>query len=253
MRSKSGYKTNRAACLAVLFLSLPGLGFIGGANGRMHQGNRAYREHQYAKAREIYGNLAVERPHSPHVQHNLGLAEYQEKNWEAATAACQKGLDRAGDSGNKLKSGLAYNLGVTRYRQALSVQGDQAAERKTLLQASLAAFKRAIEADDRDLDAKFDYELVKRLLKRMEEEEQSGEKDNEQQNQDQDKQKDANTNPNEQEKDQNDPVPQQENAPGQESGALTRAQAEAILNQAKDLERFAVLAPVADQSVAKDW
>ncbi|MGE5548980.1 MAG: hypothetical protein ACM3ZC_00410 [Bacteroidota bacterium] len=256
MRDSLTNNSPRAACLAVLFLSLAGLGFVG-AHGRMEQGNRAYRERQYERAGEIYSNLAVDLPNSPHVQHNLGLAYYGGRKWHEAGAAFRKGLERAA-GGKRIEGSLAYNLGVTHYRQAMAGEVP-AAERKALLQASLDAFKRAILADSRDMDAKYDYELVKRLLKQLEDEDGAGDKEDDAGEQGQDGDKDnkrAKDDGNGQEQEPGEGRQDQDKRTGpqeQRDGEVTPAQAEAILEQAEGLERFAVLAPQEDQPVAKDW
>lgn len=128
--------------------------------------NRDYNQADYDRARERYEDLLVDLPNSPYVFNNLGLALLKSGQSPKAVehlkeaAGGLEGLKEGKSRKGKLKNEFCYNLGYALYDSAEKSQDQQS---QGNYQAALDSFKQAIEADPKDLDAKYNYELT--LLK----------------------------------------------------------------------------------------
>lgn len=132
----------------------------------MSLANRDYNKAEYDRARERYEDLLVDLPSSAFVYNNLGLSliktgqgQKAVDNLKEATGGLE-GLKAGKSRKSKLKNEFYYNLGYALYDSAEKSQ-DQ--ENQGNYQGALESFKRAIEADPKDMNAKYNYELT--LLK----------------------------------------------------------------------------------------
>lgn len=164
-----------APASAALLLAFPLAAAGDSAASAVAEGNRQYAGGKYDEAILNYQKALQELPESPQVFFNLGAAEYQKKNYEQAGKLFGRSIAL---SDSALQAQAAYNLGGTLYREGKLIE-------------SLAAFKKAIEIDPRDADAKFNYEFVSLKLKEQEQkppppkpEEQQDQKKPEEQKQD---------------------------------------------------------------------
>ncbi len=122
-------------------------------------GNRAYGKQEWAAAESEYRRALEKNPESRSAQSNLGNALYQQERWSEA--------------GKTFESVEAdYNLGNTLFK-----------EQK--LQEALEAYKDAMRADPTDMDAKFNYAYVKKLLEQQQNGGGGGEDDPQQEQQEQ--------------------------------------------------------------------
>ena len=137
---------------AVIFslLALPLLGLGNPGASQVKGGNRLYGEKKYDEAIRQYQQGLTILPDSPAIRFNIGAAEYRKNAYDRSGALFNQVL-QAGDE--SLAAPAAYNLGNTLFREG------------KLLEA-LAAFKKAIELDPQDLDAKFNYEFVLRKIEK---------------------------------------------------------------------------------------
>lgn len=137
-----------------------------------------------AAAKRIYEDLLVDRPHSPYLLHNLGLALYRDKQAAAATGRFQSAADelakttgerRAGtESHRRLEHIFHYHQGSAWFAAA----GEGAPEEAIAgYEKSLAEFEKAIRANPDDLDAKYNYELTLARLEEARQEQQGQQKD----------------------------------------------------------------------------
>ena len=143
-----------------------------------------YNNNEFEKARLYYESVIMDRNDDPAANFGLGSTAFQQKDYEVA----MKGFETAlGTDNNELKSSAYYNMAN------ILAQNQR-------LEESLAFFRKSLELDPSDLDAKINYELIKFQLQKQQQ----------QQNQDQDKNEDENNNDDEQTGDQKQQDKQQE-------------------------------------------
>tara|TARA_B100001250_G_scaffold410023_1_gene435626 strand:+ start:786 stop:1529 length:744 start_codon:yes stop_codon:yes gene_type:complete len=230
------------------------------------KGKKAYEEGYYDEARLYYEHVLKNRKKDDGAQFGLGVTAYQQKDMETAARA----LNNAMNSDDKsLASKAMYNLGnMFRNQQKM--------------EESLALYRKAIELDPTDEDAKVNYELLKQVLQQREQQQQdnqdqeqnqnkedqenknqdSGGKDeqnkNQEQNQEkqnqQDYQKQSQSKKEEEKKEQQQSQAKQDEM--QEQKTDKQMQADAILNALKDQEKINQKRQIAkskSRKLEKDW
>ena len=234
------------------------------------KGKKAYEEGHYDEARAYYEHVLKNRKKDDGAQFGLGVTAYQQKDMETAARA----LNNAMNSDDKsLASKAMYNLG--------NMFRDQ-----QKMEESLALYRKAIELDPTDEDAKVNYELLKQVLQQQEQQQQQDKQNQEQDQEKQDQQKqdqdsegqdEQNKNQDNQEKgedqqkqqkdqQQSQSEKEEEKKEQQQSQAKkdeTQAQktdkqmqAEAILNALKDQEKINQKRQIAkskSRKLEKDW
>ena len=135
-----------------------------------------YNNNEFEKARQYYESILIDRNDDPAANFGLGATAFQQQDY----AAAMKGFETAlGTDNNELKSSAYYNMAN------ILAQNER-------LEESLAFFRKSLELNPSDLDAKINYELIKFQLQQQQQ----------QQNQDQNKNQDENNNDDEQTGDQ---------------------------------------------------
>ena len=234
------------------------------------KGKKAYEEGHYDEARVYYEHVLKNRKKDDGAQFGLGVTAYQQKDMEIAARA----LNNAMNSDDKsLASKAMYNLG--------NMFRDQ-----QKMEESLALYRKAIELDPTDEDAKVNYELLKQVLQQQEQQQQQDKQnqehdqekqDQQQQNQDSEGQDEQNKNQDNQEKGEDQQKQQEDQQQSQsekeeekkdqqqsqEKKDETQAQktdkqmqAEAILNALKDQEKInqkRQSAKSKSRKLEKDW
>jgi tetratricopeptide (TPR) repeat protein len=136
-------------------------------NKYIRSGNNNYEENNFKDAEVDYMKALEKNPESLKSQYNLGGALYKQENYEDASKLYNNLASIGSEKVNTADS--YYNLG------------------NTLLKAqkypeSIEAYKNALRLNPGDMDAKYNLEYAKKMLKDQQEQEQ-----NQDQNQDQDK------------------------------------------------------------------
>ena len=231
------------------------------------KGKKAYEEGHYDEARVYYEHVLNNRKKDNGAQFGLGVTAYQQKDMETAARA----LNNAMNSDDKsLASKAMYNLG--------NMFRDQ-----QKMEESLALYRKAIELDPTDEDAKVNYELLKQVLQQQEQHQQEDKQNQEQdqekqdqqkqdqdsegqdeQNKDQEKQEDQRKQQEDQQQSQSEK--EKEKKEQQQSQAKKdemqdkktdkQMQAEAILNALKDQEKINQKRQIAkskSRKLEKDW
>ena len=234
------------------------------------KGKKAYEEGQYDEARIYYEHVLKNRKKDNGAQFGLGVTAYQQKDMETAARA----LNNAMNSDDKsLASKAMYNLG--------NMFRDQ-----QKMEESLALYRKAIELDPTDEDAKVNYELLKQVLQQQEQQQQQDKQNQEQdqEKQDQQKQDQDSEGQDEQNKNQDNPEKSEDKQKQQEDQQQSQSekekekkeqqqsqakkdetqdqktdkqmQAEAILNALKDQEKINQKRQIAkskSRKLEKDW
>ena len=132
-------------------------------------------EEKVSRGLSYYENILKDNPALPEAHFGAGHSAYTIENFERA----QKEFEAAAQSEQEQLQSLSYyNLGNTLHRQGQ-------------LEQSLMAYRKAIQLDPTDLDAKYNYELTQRMLEQMQSQQsqpQQSDENNQQESEDQQQQ-----------------------------------------------------------------
>jgi tetratricopeptide (TPR) repeat protein len=134
--------------------------------GTVNKGNDAFRKKDYKTALEMYHSAETDRPESPELKYNIAGAQHQQGSFKEAIEQYQGAL-KTTDIG--LEAEAQYNLGSTYYRMKE-------------YENAIKSFEESLKLNPKDMDAKFNLELARKMLK---EQLSSQNQDNQQQKQDQ--------------------------------------------------------------------
>jgi Ca-activated chloride channel homolog len=218
------------AALAMLFLVLPARADYVDA---VKKGNEAFSKQEYMKALERYHAAETDLPASPELDYNVAGALFGQGKYEEAVDKFTHALNTTDP---QLAAKAHYNLGNTYYRMQDYVKAIQ-------------SYEESLKLNPRDMDAKFNLELARRMLKehskpqQQNQQNQQQQKQNQQQNQqdqnkdDQQKKDDQQQKPDQadQKKDQQQPQKAQQNP--KDDKKMSKEDAERILNALKDNEQ----------------
>jgi len=149
-RLKHGNKV--LAFLSIAGISLLNLGMGSPAGRRVREGNRFFQQEKFQEAQESYQQARAARPDAPEILYNLGNIHYRLSEFPQAEGLYKRSSLDFGPGRRALAS---YNLGNTFYREKR-------------LGSALEAYREAIRLDPKDLDAKYNYELVMRAMEKEE-------------------------------------------------------------------------------------
>ena len=244
------------------FLLLLFLGLVFGQD----KGKTAYEDGKFDEARAYYEHVLKNRKKDDAAHFGLGATAYQQQDMETAARSLNNVMHSEDKS---LASKAMYNLG--------NMFRDQ-----QKMEESLGLYRKAIELDPTDEDAKVNYELLKQVLRQQQQQqEKDSDKDQNQEKQDQQKQDQNSESQDEQNqnKDQDEDKKEQEQQQSQsneekkeqeQEQQQTQAkqdesqdektdkqmQAEAILNALKDQEKINQKRQIAkskSRKLEKDW
>jgi tetratricopeptide (TPR) repeat protein len=214
-------------CIA-LNLSLVSTLFAQG-HKQVREGNELYSQEKYDEANNKYRDALIDNPESPIVHFNIGDVLYKKKNYEDAV----KSFDKTTSSDDVLlQSKSYYNMGNTLYRL-------------NKLPESIQMYKKALELNPDDEDAKYNLEYVRTKIKNDAEKQQqqnqpqSGEQQQEQQseqNKDEDEQQEQQQEEPKPENGEQDQQQQQQEQQSGEAQEISKEDAERILDALKNEE-----------------
>ena len=149
-----------------------------------------YNNNEFKKARQYYESILIDRNDDPAANFGVGATAFQQQDYEAA----MKGFETAlGTDNDKLKSSAYYNMAnILAHNQRL--------------EESLTFFRKSLELNPSDLDAKINYELIKFQLQLQQQQQQQ----NQDKNQDQEENKDSEQSGDQKKQDQQKDEQQQE-------------------------------------------
>ena len=245
----------------IRFFSL--LLFLGLVFGQ-DKGKTAYEDGKFDEARAYYEHVLKNRKKDDAAHFGLGATAYQQQVMETAARSLNNVMHSEDKS---LASKAMYNLG--------NMFRDQ-----QKMEESLGLYRKAIELDPTDEDAKVNYELLKQVLRQQQQQqEKDSDKDQNQEKQDQQKQdqnseyqdeqnqnKDQDkdkkeqdqqqSQSNEEKKEQEQQQTQAKQDESQDEKTDKQMQAEAILNALKDQEKINQKRQIAkskSRKLEKDW
>ncbi len=143
--------------LVFILLSAPATGASGGiafdsTQSKLREGVREYSGQAFDKAEQKFLEAQGGRPDDPGIAYNLGNSYYRQGKYKDAL---QEYIQAAsGNSGRPLKQKSLYNTGNTLFRMGK-------------LEESALAFKKALELDPSDMDAKYNLEFVREQMQKQ--------------------------------------------------------------------------------------
>ena len=210
------------------------------------KGINYYQNGEFEEARNYYESLIRERGNNPQAQFGRGSSSFQQGDMETAEQAFEQSLK---SSDLDLRSKALYNLGNTFY------QNKKTAE-------ALAYYRKALELDPNDKEAKYNYEFLRYQQDPPEEDNQKKDQSEEEENkeeQEQEKQEEKDQQDKEEEKDQENQEQQQQQQKqeaSEEQKTQDLKQAESILDALKQDEKIMQKQQIArakSRKLAKDW
>jgi len=169
------------------------------ANSLARKGNDYYKHERYQQAAEAYRQALTLDPTSPVIQYNLGTALARQGQGNEARQALTQAAEVPGAP---TRRDAFFNLGVTLGESAKQPPGGVSGpaqggspeagggikEETERLEQSLVAFRQAILTDPKDDEAKYNYEVVQEMLRRLRQEQQEENPGRQQKNENQTKQ-----------------------------------------------------------------
>ena len=200
------------------------------------KGQKLFEQEKYDEARKYYESILEKRDEDKAALFGVGSSAYYLDDIEGALNSFENTLDSEDD---QLKSKSYYNLA-------------RILQDKNELEKSLALYKKSLELDPSDMDAKVNYELLKRQISQNQKDE--NQKD---ENQSNEQNSERNENENSEKEDENNELAEQNKKEQEESKGDKQdeadqnisdndgenksdelMQAEAILNALKDQEKI---------------
>jgi Ca-activated chloride channel family protein len=206
--------------LAALHLPVPGQ--AASPYQAVQQGNALYQNGKYAEAAEQYGSASQMVPDAAEIHFNQGNVAYKQQDYGKARAHYTQALQT---SDRTLEGKVKYNLGNVEYQQALqNLQQSQAAVPH--LRSAMTYYRDSLDVDPQQQEARYNLELSHLLLHKLQQEQQQQNppqqqgqsQDNQQQNQPQQAQQDGQQQAQQSQSQRQDGAPQQTPSPSPQQG-----------------------------------
>lgn len=244
-------------CLTILLLTT---GSVVAENyvDKVLNGNRAFNAGDNKKALEYYHSAETDLPESPELEYNIAGALHQDGGYEEAVEKYQKALY---STDINIEAQAHYNLGSTLFRMQD-------------YQNAIQSYQNSLEINPDDMDAKYNLELSRRMLKEQMEQQEKSEDQQEKQDQEQEEKEEEQPQEQEQDEDQDeqeqgeDEQQQQQDEEKkedekkqqpqpQDEQQMSKEDAERILNAMRDAEsdiqKKIKRRKVVGNYVGKDW
>ncbi|MFQ5499324.1 MAG: tetratricopeptide repeat protein [Candidatus Zixiibacteriota bacterium] len=219
------------------------------------KGNQALKSGDHKGALESYHAAEIELPESPELEYNMAGALHVGGAFEEAVEKYTKALNSPDPD---IQAQSSFNLGNTYYRMQD-------------YQKAIASYQQALEMSPDDIDAKFNLELARKMLKeqmkpqqqeqdqKQQQEEQQQEQQEQPQDQDEkdDQQQDQNTDQQNKDENKQNNDKQEQSQKQQSKQEMSKEDAERILNALRDdeqdVQKKIRRARVSGSYSGKDW
>lgn len=154
--------------MALIILSLSHIGAKVGdhAASRAEEATALYEKKQFEEALKLYRDAQVEKPESPELHFNVGDALVKTGNADKAIREFEQAATTPA-----LRSQALYNMGTVYLSQQKPAE-------------AVDAYKRSLQADPTDMDAKANLELALQLLEQQQQQQQQQSQDGKSEQQD---------------------------------------------------------------------
>jgi len=136
--------------------------FAGDGPAMIQRGNKLYRQAKYDEALKLYHQAQIKNPDLPLIEYNIGTARFKKGDYSAAINSFEKA---AATKDKGLEAKANYNIANSRYKLGALKKNTDIGQAIKLYRESLDYYKRAVDLDPQDSDAKINHELVEKELK----------------------------------------------------------------------------------------
>ncbi|UCD16053.1 MAG: hypothetical protein JSV34_03090 [Candidatus Omnitrophota bacterium] len=224
------------------------------------EANKLFDKGQYSESLKKYNDALTDDPDSSIINFGAGCAKYKEGNYPEAIDNFNKGIL---SEDNYLAARAYYNIGNSKYRLAENKKTISLEEAVAFYGESLDYYKKAIEKNPQDKDAKYNYEFVAKKLEAAlkELEKQPKEKQKEKEPADQKREQEASSKQEEKQKQQADEedkgTEKEKQVPGrrQEEKPMSEEEARMLIERfsQEELEASKKKQPVTYSQEYQDW
>jgi len=149
--------------IVLFFISINSVCFgAQGAKKNVKEGNILYQKGKLDEALQKYNEASISMPDSDIINFNMGAALYKKEDYQKAADAFTKALT---SQDRKIEADALYNLGNSKYKLGKLKENTDLSSAVSLMRESLDYYKRAVESDQNNKDARFNHEFVERELK----------------------------------------------------------------------------------------
>lgn len=127
-------------------------------------GNNLYQQKKLDEALQKYNEANTALPDSDIINFNMGAALYKKEDYQKALMSFTKALM---SEDRKIEADALYNIGNCKYKLGKLNENTDLSSTVSLLRESLDYYKRAVEKDQKNKDARFNHEFVERELKAL--------------------------------------------------------------------------------------
>ena len=146
----------------LLIFSILSIAWFNPKAEKIKTGNRLYIEGKYDEAMQQYTDVLIELPESPVVHYNVGASAYKKEDYGGAVKAYTKSLSTDNPA---LEEKGHYAIGNCKYKQGEGKESSDVTGAIQHYREALEYYKRAIDINSMNMDAKFNYEVVQRKIK----------------------------------------------------------------------------------------
>jgi len=170
-------------CLIILFIHSTAIAV---QEAKDKDQDKALSEEQvFERDLEKYGKAVEEDPDSDTANYNLGTAYYRKGDYEKSIDSFMKSLNT---EDREIEARAIYNIANSKYKMGSLQAGKDLNKAIGQYKESLDYYRRAMELDESDRDAKYNHELVEKKLKILLDKMKNQQQDqNQDQNEDKDK------------------------------------------------------------------
>jgi len=148
--------------------------------------NDLYKNRKYDESLKGYSEALSKLPNSKIINFNIGDVYYRKSDYQKADEAFSKVLVGKGEA---LEAKTIYNIGNCKYKEGKLKEKTDLSKAIDSYKEALGYYKKTIESDEKDKDAKFNYEFVEKKIKLLSEQKKTEQQNQNQQNKEQEEEK----------------------------------------------------------------
>lgn len=149
---------------SVIIIAFFSVAWINPAADKVKEGNKLYQQGKYDDAMNKYADALIDQPDLPELYFNLGNTTYRKEQYEEAIQHYSKAL-AGGDT--LLETKINYNIGNCKYRLGSRKENTDLASAIASYREALDHYKRVMELNPEDKDAKYNHEFIEKKIKEL--------------------------------------------------------------------------------------